>query len=93
MIDSELRTTLSDQVMQLCSSQRVLQSSSPIAQESEDTNAPVDIDEYLSVLLNQSISVIIDALCKPLEGILTKLSNFDPKDGFFASLKMLVSTN
>ena len=77
--------------MQLCSSQRVLQSASPVAQDSEDTNAPLDIDEYLSVLLNQSISVIINALCQPLEGILTKLSKFDPDDGFLSRLKMMVN--
>lgn len=76
----------------------ILQSSSATslddeAEEMSISQAPPinNVEEEISILIHQSISVIIQALCRPMEILLSKLTRHDPKDGFLNSLFKMVN--
>lgn len=74
----------------------ILQSSSATSLDAGDETTPTDeaipisIDEDLSVMLHDSVTMVIQALCGPMEALLSKLTKHDPRDGFLNSLMMMV---
>ncbi len=87
---------LPPQVIQLCPI-NILQSNSVTSLDTEEETTPAEqaspttIDEDLSVMLHDSVTMVIQSLCKPMELLLSKLTKHDPRDGFFNSLMMMVS--
>ncbi len=82
--------------MQLCPI-HILHSSSVTSLDAGDETTPtreptpINIEEDLSLMLHDSVTMVIQALCGPMETLLSKLTKHDPRDGFLNSLMMMVS--
>ncbi|XP_064386073.1 calcium-dependent secretion activator 2-like isoform X3 [Halichondria panicea] len=86
---------LESQVMQLCPI-HILHSSSVTSLDAGDETTPtreptpINIEEDLSLMLHDSVTMVIQALCGPMETLLSKLTKHDPRDGFLNSLMMML---
>ncbi len=71
------------QVMQLCPI-HILHSSSVTSLDAGDETTPtreptpINIEEDLTLMLHDSVTMVIQALCGPMETLLSKLTKHDP---------------
>lgn len=74
---------LNAHVLEVCASHRA----------PEPSPSDMSVEEHLSSVLQSAVTIVIDTLCNPLASLLNKLAKYDPSDGIFATLKMLLPTS